>query len=337
VLEKLLSGPVLLNRAFGEPAPPRAASFTPLGLPADRAHRIRMYLGPAVSLGASRLEAFPQEGAAVLYPGEGAWSTSLGVESELSTVEPGDAGGVHETGGLPLTRLELHVGLTELTPTELDLRAETVFDGWRRGALRPAGADQVRGYRWIVSPATAFSARLDHTPGARWMEMMANAHVVGLRADGVLVDGPWRLRWTGAAYGDFSSIRPLALDEYVLGGNGIDRSNAVLRRNQYYYSWGATLRSRLALDLGPVGVRGEVGHHTFEPVRGPHRKHDEFGADRLALWDRRTYARAWVELRPTDRWVVAAGVDAWAGRGRMGEYVVDGDGSRFNLRVTATP
>jgi hypothetical protein len=336
-IEKAFSGPILLNRLFGEPATPRATSLTASGLPADRAHRFHLYAGPAKSLHTPPLVEVPAPGETLPDPGEGAWMTTVGATSEITSVDPPDAGGVHETAGLPLTRLELQVGMTGTTPTEMDLRAEAVFDGWRKATLAGASREEIRGHRWLVGPATAFTVRLDQTPGARWMEMAAIAHVLGLRADGVVRRGPWRLRWEGTAYGDFSSIRPIALDPYMSTIGALPRAHSILWRNQYYYSYGATLRSRLEVDAGPVGLRGEIDHSVFEPFQTPHREEEDWGRDDLALSDRRTLGRAWLEVRPSSGWLLAAGVeerDAW---GRMGDVTLDQRESRLIFRVTATP
>lgn len=337
LLEKAFSGPILVNRLFGEEAPRRADALTRYGLPADRAHRIRVHVGPMLPIRPGSLEAVPETGQTVLDRSTVSWMATVGASSEISMVEPPDAGGAEETAALPLTRLDLRFAFTETRPTELDFQAETVFDGWRRAELRHDDGGGVRGYRWFLGPATAFTTRLDHTPGSRWMEMMSTAHVLGLRADGVLRGGPWRLRWTGSAYGDFSSIRPLALDAFMLRTGGLPVGHSVLHRNQYYYAHGTTLRSRLELDMGPVGLRGEIDRHAFEPFRAPHREHPRYGADDLPMADRRSYARAWLEIRPAPGLQLAAGVEEWRGRGRMGEHVSRGGESRFMLRLTAGP
>ncbi len=54
LMEKALSGPILINRLFGEPPPPRATSLTPSGLPADRPHRIILHGGPLFRLQPNR-------------------------------------------------------------------------------------------------------------------------------------------------------------------------------------------------------------------------------------------------------------------------------------------
>ncbi|NIP81046.1 MAG: hypothetical protein GWM90_18240, partial [Gemmatimonadetes bacterium] len=100
------------------------------------------------------------------------------------------------------------------------------------------------------------------------------------------------------------------------------RSNSVLLRNLYYYAWGGTLRSGLEAELGPVGLRAEVDHHTFEAIRRRHRREDVEHSD-LPMHDTRTYARGWLELRPLDGIAVSAGIEERRGSGTIGDVTLD--------------
>lgn len=337
VLEKLLGGPVLVNRLFGETAPARAERFDPYGFPADRAHRFRLYGGSLFALPVPGGGAPGSTGSGdplSRTPGP-EWMTTLGVTSEITSVEPGDDGGLHETGGLPLTRLEAHVSFADPAPTELHLGAETTLGGPRGGAIRET-PDGPLGYRWMVGPATGFTMRLDQVPGARFLDQVATAHMVGLRTDWVGRNGAFRLRWTGAAFADFSSVRPLGMERMLAQRIRIDQGHWVLRRNKYYYAWGGTLRSRLALELGPVAVRYEIDHHAFEAILNPQRRAGLPPAE-TPIRDTRTYRQAWLEVRPLEGTIVGAGLEDWRGTGTIGPLTVDDRESRLVLRVTAAP
>lgn len=328
----VLGAPLVMNRMFGGSASPSAGGLDAHGFPADRTHRFRIYGGPLYRLRSAGI----RTGAAGAGS-ERAWMTALGVSSEISSVDPRDAGGPHETGGLPLTRLELHTAFVGTRPTELHLGAETVFGGWRGGAIRAGEDGEVRGHRWILGPATGFTVRLDHVPDTDYMALLGAAHLVGLRGDWVVRDGGLRARWNAAAFADFSSIRPLGLQWERTSGLSIPRSNSVLRRNHYYYAWGGTLRSSLELGAGPVEIRGEVEHHEFQAIQDRHRRDVDPSPTEARVRDRRTYARALLEVRALDGLVVAAGADGWEGRGTIGDVRVDAREARFLLRVTATP
>lgn len=337
VLEKLLGGPILVNRLFGERAPARAERLDPYGFPADRAHQFRLYGGSLFTLstvGSGVPDLVRSGGVLTRTPGP-EWMTTLGVTSEISSVEPEDDGGIHETGGLPLTRLEAHVSLSDPAPTELHLGAETTLGGLRAGAIRETPAGPV-GYRWLVGPATGFTMRLDQVPRARFLDQVATAHVVGLRTDWVGRNGAFRLRWTGAAYADFSSVRPLGMERTLAQRIRIERGHSVLWRNKYYYAWGGTLRSRLTVELGPVAVRYEVDHHAFEAFLNPQRHADEPTAE-TPVRDTRTYRQTWFEVRPLAGTILGAGLEYWRGTGTIGTLTVDDRESRFVLRVTAAP
>ncbi|NIP81045.1 MAG: DUF3943 domain-containing protein, partial [Gemmatimonadetes bacterium] len=201
VLEKLLAGPFLVQRLYGDDPPVPADRLDRYGFPADRAHRFRVYGGPLVAF--EDLTPSPAP--------ESPWLATLGLSSEITSVEPTDEGGLHETGGLPLTRLDLQLSFSEVRPTEMHLAAETVLGGWRGGAIHRTGAG-LRGFRWIVGPSTGFTMRLDHAPDTRFMDMQAVAHMLGLRTDWVVRRGRLRARWHGAAFADFSSVRPLGIE-----------------------------------------------------------------------------------------------------------------------------
>jgi hypothetical protein len=337
LLEKLLGGPVLVNRLFGEAAPARAERLDAYGFPADRAHRFRFYGGSLFELPmtASLGPASTASGGALSRTPGPAWMTTLGFISELSSVEPLDQGGIHETGGLPLTRLEAHVSLADPQPTELHLGAESTLGGWWGGAIRETPEGPL-GFRWMVGPATGFTMRLDQVPGARYLDMMATAHVAGLRADWVGRNGAFRMRWEGGAYADFSSVRPLGLERARAQRIRTDRGHSILRRNSYYYAWGGTLRSRLAMELGPVGVRHEIDHHTFEAFLHPHR-HLDVPRPETPVRDARTYSQIWLEVRALEGTIVGAGLEAWSGMGTIGPLTVHDRESRLVVRVSAAP
>lgn len=328
----LLGAPLVMNRMFGGSASRSREDLDAHGFPADRTHRFRIYAGPLYRLRSAELRT-----GAAQDRGASAWMTALGGSSEISSVDPGDAGGPHETGGLPVTRLELHTAFVGTRPTELHLGAETVFGGWRGGALRAGDDGEVRGHRWILGPATGFTMRLDHVPDTDYMALLGAAHLIGLRGDWVVRYGGLRARWNAGAFADFSSIRPLGLQWEQTSGLSIPRSNSVLRRNLYYYAWGGTLRSALAVGAGPVEIRGEIQHHALRAIEARHRRGVEPSAGDPGVRDDRTYARALLKVRPRDGLVVAAGADGWEGRGTIGDVTVDAREARLLFRVTATP
>lgn len=337
VLEKLLGGPILINRLFGEVGPRRSERLDANGFPADRAHRFRVYGGPLFTL-SDPTAPDPAPTASPEVPGRvagPAWMTTLGVTSEISSVEPRDDGGVHETGGLPVTRLEAHVSLADPLPTEFHLAAESVLGGWRGGAIRdsPAGP---RGQRWMVGPSTAFTMRIDQVPGAKYVDLLAVAHVVGLRGDWVGRRGGLRARWTAGAFADFASVRPLGMERFRGRGIRIPKGHSVLWWRRYYYAWGGTLRGSVELELGRVGIRHQVDHHVLEAIQGPHR-HQDRGPGELSVSDTRTYGQTWLELRPTDGLIVGAGLERWWGTGTLGTFTVRDREARLLLRLSATP
>lgn len=306
-LGRLFGAPVLVNRAFDEPIPPRAVAVTPGGLPADRPHDFRLEVDYG-RLTRTGLAGEP-------------WVLDLRVRTEIASA-PGSPGApLHGTGAGPLTALELGLGLEDGRVARFDLDAHTVFTGLAFGGSG--------GSRLHVGPASAFHVHTSDVD-ARLLDLQAVASVIGVRADWVGSAGGsegLRARVVAEGLGDFSSVRPLALYEYW-DRQPIPTPKSVLHRNQYYYALGYTGTARLELEWRRLALSASAHHHAFESLDGRHR-HEGQGEDELHISDRRSYARAALHydlgggVMLGGWWAGTSGtgdMDGWVHRQREGSF-----------------
>lgn len=307
-LDRFFGGPILLNRAFDEPIPPRSTRTTHSGLPADRPHDIRL----DVAYGT-----LTKEGRA-----SDPWVLDLRASSEIGSVAGAAGAEIHRTGGAPVTALELGFGLEDGRLVRFDLGALAAFPGLSAGGP---------GSSLLLGPATQFHV---HTADVETdlLDMQAVASVLGLRADWAGGADELRARLIAEGYADFSSVRPMALYQFW-AHHALPLSKHILYRNQYYYAWGWTGGTRAEIEWRGLGLSGSLDHHAYESFDGRHRK-VEHGPDTLHASDRRTYLRASLEYALSERLRLGAWLTEAHGRGDLGGYTNQRRDRGFGTRLT---
>jgi Domain of unknown function (DUF3943) len=131
----------------------------------------------------------------------------------------------------------------------------------------------------------------------------------------------WRVRWRGEAYGDFALVHSMAMAGHVTPiGEGIYRPAehgtslpSVLGARGYYYAFGLTAATEVALSYQAFEAGAEVRGDRFDSIEGFDRFREQLARE-TELEDQRTIGRAWVGVRPWDKGLRLSTAFEWRAR-----------------------
>jgi len=165
------------------------------------------------------------------------------------------------------------------------------------------------GYSLFVGPAagTEYNSR----GFAHEQDFYAMVNLLGATIDFSLYNKGKSLRMLFDAYGDFAFVRPYATTQYYEAGNNYVGAKTVLRKKNYYYAIGTSLRSRIELrptnklELGLMGA-----YHNFNSFdEGEKDRHADQVGRSLELKDRIASVKTWISYKLKYRWKVSGAIE----------------------------
>ncbi|HJL01781.1 MAG TPA: DUF3943 domain-containing protein [Polyangiaceae bacterium LLY-WYZ-15_(1-7)] len=174
-----------------------------------------------------------------------------------------------------------------------ELEADTVVLGLHAQDLEDAPGG-LRGAAGLVGASIAY--RYARQSYADWTDRLGVVHLPGLALEGHLFGGPVALHLGARVHADFASVHAKApFDAWFAAQPEGTRAKTILEREGYYFGWGLSTESRVALALGPVelGVRTRFG--SWWSDEGLDRSQEEVNAD-VRVRDRALDVATWARL-----------------------------------------
>lgn len=229
----------------------------------------------------------------------------------------GQAGKTMElVGSTPLSRMLLEGRMGPRDQQEVLMYFQTALVGWYLKSLEKKGRD-LQGYEFFVGPGLAFRNEKIDTPQV--VDRIAVLNVLGPTMMLTAYHKGWRLQATIDVYGDLAAIRSFALDEYAKE-NSLDGAKSVLRKQGYYFGYGGTFDSKVAVSWRGVEVGGRVHRHRVDSIEGLSRFQDQV-TDDFRLSDTRGLEQAWIAFEPMKRARFTLGVEKRHFRGEIRDVV----------------
>jgi hypothetical protein len=252
-----------------------------LGLPRDVWHHFDLYAGLASARWTGQLERT---------------ETLLGVRTEINTLPghgtPGTRAGFF--GATRLTRLDAGLALTNQGMTGALFATRVGLGGHRWEELRRDEAGELRGSQVLAAALNSFEYTAREHPGLPF-DQIASFGVVGPAVEVAHLRGPMRAHLRVEALPSLAMVTSLAGDRYK-ARSGTEGIKSVLAQRGYYYAYGVTLGSQLALRYRALqgGLEARLDH--FESIDARDRYQERLTRD-SHLTDGRLRSMAWLNLR----------------------------------------
>lgn len=235
--------------------------------------------------------------------------TSVEVAAEVITIpgysEPGQASQV--VSSVPISQMLIRVGIDQ---TDLALYFKTALIGYYKKNLSEATPGRrnlgLNGYELFVGPSSAYTMT-DRVHGDDLHEQFAAVSILGPTVDLTIYRGRLKMRAVIDVYGDFASIRSLALDEYLENHSNVGLTDSI-RGHGYYFGYGGTANSNFVVNYRGLEVGGSYRVSRVESIEG-HSRHQENVTTDLHFSDSRSELKYWMSFQPTRDWRVTGGVE----------------------------
>ena len=191
------------------------------------------------------------------------------------------------------------------------------------------------GYAMFIGPAagTEYNSRgFDHN-----QDFYAIANLLGATLDLSLYKNKKSLRMAFDAYGNFAFVRPYGTNQYFEAGNSYLGAKTILRKKNYYYAIGTSLRSRIeAKPTNKIGLGVTGIYHKLKSFdEGAKDRHAEDVNRSLELKDRVASLKAWASYEPKHRWKISAAIEHIYRSGNIDE-TASGETQSFYISDTET-
>lgn len=254
-----------------------------LGLTRDVLHRFDLYGG----MSSARWEEDPSQRT----------ETMLGVRTEINSV-PG-FGAVHRRAGLfgtgRITRLDAGLVLGQNGMTGALFATRVALGGYHWQHLWRDGADQVRGNTFLTGLFNSFEYTARDRPGLPF-DQIAAFGLLGPMVELGHRRGVFQTQVRLEALPELAMVTSLAGDRYK-ERSGTDGIKTPLAQRGYYYAYGLTLGSQLALRYRTLAGGLDVHWDRFESIDARDRYQERLTRD-FHLVDGRLRSLAWIGLRP---------------------------------------
>lgn len=219
---------------------------------------------------------------------------NIGVETQLVSIPgSGHPGEVNRfLTDTTFTQLLLEAGLGEEGIYEFKFFAKAMFAGYYRQSLRTDERSGLRGYSFLIGPATAYEHSIHRTQQGH-LDTLAIVNVLGPSMELNVVVRGVKIRAVMDVYGDFAIVRSMALEPYA-ELHGLDGAKSVLQEQKYYYAFGLTAHAATSVTYGPVTAGVEYRIDSFRSIEGHDRNQEEV-TDDFALSDTRRELLLWLQ------------------------------------------
>jgi len=195
--------------------------------------------------------------------------------------------------------------------------------------------DRKSGYSMLIGPSTAteYNSRgFDHD-----QDFFASVNLLGFTTDATLYEKDKYLRIVFDVYGNFSFVRPYGTSQYFNEGNSYLGAKSILRKKNYYYAFGNSVRSRVELKPARNWKTGvEAVYQVFESISEDRKdRHPELVTRNLQLRDRHANVKAWFKYDFDHRWNLTASIEKNYRYGRIEEFE-EQNSSTFSFSDTET-
>lgn len=312
VIGALFGPSVAMHRAIdGLGATASGAPVDAHGYSADILPRLRLSGGASLSRGLGRdavVSDVAFDGTIIALPG---------------FTRPGRFARFFADGDVTRLRFRLRAGTVG---SAIDLGADTVLLGH---AAQRVGADAV-GTAAVVGTSLSYVYRR-HDVGD-WTERLGLLGLPGLAVDLHLLGRRARLSMAGRAQLVFGGSHGQGYEAWQ-DAHPEARAKTVLRKQGYYFGWGALAELELSLRTGPIELEGRVGYVMLDAREGLDRSQEEVDVDVRARDHRLEYeARARVLLGGGGLFVEASAA-GYRRVGRVGEVRASAHVEHYGLGV----
>jgi hypothetical protein len=172
----------------------------------------------------------------------------------------------------------------------LDVSSDVTMLGLHRQSIS-AGAGGLHGEAVTLGTSVAWLYRAEEHEA--WDDRLSVLGLPGLALDAHVLSGPVALHIAGRGYVTFSGVSSAAYGDWQ-EANPEQRAKSILRKEGYYYAWGAWATLSIELTLGPLALGADASWATFDSHEGLDRTQSEVTADvdaRDTATDYGAYAR----------------------------------------------
>jgi hypothetical protein len=305
-----------LNRYLLGWVPMRARTIDSLGFPSDIWHRFDLFAGVSTEIGQSGLRLSERY---------------IGAQTEIIDLPTYDEPGV-VTGSLragAITSMRFSGLLDDRGIHQSDFVSRAMLGGVYAQSIDRDDENGLSGYALFAGLSTAFNYAT-HTYDARADDRLGVVNALGGTFDATIYQGRLRARIGIEAYADFAAVNSMAIDDY-LDRYGNDGLKTVLKKQQYYFALGTTIRPTVSVSYRGIELGGQVTQDFFESIEGLDRFQERIKYD-VHLSDQRTMQRYWLSFAlPGDGTKHARfELEQQARRGDMGDISASRQG--LNLR-----
>ncbi len=225
---------------------------------------------------------------------------SVGLTTELAAMpgyqRPGQFDRYFDVGNF--TRLDLDTSFGEHGYDAFSLYAQAMMFGYYKQDISEE-AHRRRGYSLALGEATSY--QFQDYADADVGDQYAMAHLAGPALDFTMFSGPLRARLQVAGFADFATLHSLAFPQYAAryDTSGIRTD---LTHKGYYFAYGATIRPRLTLYWGRLGLGAELQWGRYWGFNGRDRNQEQVTHE-IDLEDSLARLDAWADIPTPLDWL----------------------------------
>ncbi len=179
---------------------------------------------------------------------------------------------------LEFSKLDLELSVSSVGSGFL-LDSEVILGGHYFHRYQPRERHRLDGISTVLGLGLAYGYRSSTARG--WDERYAPTSFPGLAAKLWLAEGDLRAELSGRANVDFSGISALAYNDWQLQDPTL-RAKSVLRKQGYFYGWGASTAWELSVSLRDLQIYGSLLAATIHSTEGLDRSQEELDFDERA-------------------------------------------------------
>jgi hypothetical protein len=156
------------------------------------------------------------------------------------------------------------------------------------------------GYSFFAGPAMGIeynSRGKQHTH-----DFYAFTDILGASVDTSMFSRDILLRVAAGLYGNFTMVRPAAINSYFDNGYTFEQTKSELRSHNYYFATGFSFRARVEASYRNWSLGSKFSHHNWDSIdaNSLDRHPDQLTID-LKLHDHRTLIEAWASYDISER------------------------------------
>jgi hypothetical protein len=196
----------------------------------------------------------------------------------------------------------------QATETELDLRAVIGDDGihtikiFSKAALMGYAKQNItevngekNGYSVLVGLSSAYAHNENEYPNG-YIDKMGVINIIGTTIEvNAFVNG-FHVRYNLDAYGDFTQINSVAVNQLEASGYELEQTKAVLQHKRYYFAYGATINNEAEISYKRLSLRADHTYQFANSIQGLDRYQEDIQDD-FALTDHRSTLNVEADLR----------------------------------------